>query len=305
MTAMTHLLLTGGTGFIGRRLCALARDRGMQVSVISRQPASRVKQLCGTSVNAIHSAADIQALPQIDHVINLAGEPILGGRWTPHRKQKLRDSRIEFTRQLINALANLPQRPDTFISGSAIGFYGNTGDPLCNEQSVAGNGFAASLCQDWERAAQPVTALKTRLCIVRIGVVLGPGGGSLDKMLLPFRMGLGGKVGDGQQWFSWIALDDLCNLLFFLLDHPECKGVFNGTAPEPVRNEGFTRQLAAALQRPAILPMPAFALKTLLGEAAGLLLDSQRVVPEAAQQAGFRFQYPDLEQALQAALVGS
>lgn len=300
---MSHLLLTGGTGFIGRRLCALAHSRGMQVTVLSRQAAADVKRLCGSAVNAIRNTSDIASLPRVDHVINLAGEPILAGHWTATRRQKLRDSRIEFTRQLINTLVNLPQRPTTFVSGSAIGYYGNAGDTLCAESAPAGSGFAATLCQDWERAAQPVTALKTRLCIVRIGVVLGAGGGSLEKMLLPFRLGLGGRIGNGQQWFSWIALDDLCELLLFLLEHPECKGVFNGTAPEPVTNSDFTNVLARQLKRPAVLPMPAPVLKALLGEASSLLLDSQRVVPEAALQAGFRFQYARIDEALQAAIT--
>lgn len=298
---MSHLFLTGGTGFIGRRLCALASARGMTVSVLSRQPADQVKRLCGQQVTVVSSLTALPALSPIDHVINLAGEPILAGRWTSARKQRLRESRIELTRHLINQLAQLETRPATLISGSAIGFYGNTGDTPRDELSAAGSGFASTLCQDWERAAQPVTALKTRLCIVRTGVVLGAGGGSLQKMLLPFRMGLGGKVGHGQQWFSWIALDDLCELLFFLLEHTECRGVFNGTAPNPVRNEDFTRQLAARLHRPAVVPMPTLVLKTILGEASGLLLDSQRVVPEAALKAGFQFQCPTLDQALDAA----
>lgn len=299
---MTQILITGGTGFIGRRLCTLAQRRGMAVTVLSRQPAATVQQICGDKVNVIRSLNTLATLPPIDHVINLAGEPILNGRWSTARRQILRDSRIEFTRQLLNALSSLPTKPASFVSGSAIGYYGDCGETICTETQAAGADFAATLCRDWERAAQPVGALGTRLCIVRIGVVLDPSGGSLQKMLLPFKLGLGGRIGSGQQWFSWISREDICSLIFFLLDNPALRGVFNGTAPEPVRNADFTQRLAARLHRPAILPMPAFALKAALGEASGLLLGSQRVVPQAAQQAGFTFQHPTLDQALDAML---
>lgn len=299
---MIRILITGGTGFIGRHLCALAQQRGMAVIVFSRQPATEVRQICGEKVTVINTLDALSSLPPIDHVINLAGEPILNGRWSTSRKQILRDSRIELTRHLVNALSGLPVKPASFISGSAIGYYGDTGESICTETQVAGTDFAATLCRDWERAAQPVGVLGTRLCIVRIGVVLAVSGGSLQKMLLPFKLGLGGRIGSGQQWFSWITREDICNLIFFLLENTALHGTFNGTAPAPVRNADFTRHLATRLHRPALLPMPAFALKAALGEASGLLLGSQRVVPQAAQRAGFTFQHPTLDRALDAML---
>ena len=296
---MTQILITGGTGFIGQRLCTLARQRGMRVAVYSRQPAAKVRQLCGDTVQPIASLAELGSLKSIDHVINLAGEPILSGRWTRHRKQVLRDSRIELTRQLVDALSRLPTKPATFISGSAIGYYGDTGETVCHETQPAGTDFAATLCRDWERAAQPVGALGSRLCMLRTGVVLDGNGGPLQKMLTPFKLGLGGRIGSGQQWFSWISLEDICELIFFLIDNTDCRGAFNATAPEAVRNEVFTRTLAEHLHRPAKLPMPAAVLKAALGEASILLLGSQKVYPQAALQAGFQFQHPTLGQALE------
>lgn len=296
---MAHLFMTGGTGFIGRRLCQLALDQGMEVSVLSRKSSQQVKALCGASVRSITAIADLSSLPPIDHVINLAGEPILGKRWSSKRKQILRESRIELTHQLVNNLARLPNKPATLISGSAIGIYGDTGEHSCSETQPANSDFAAILCRDWERAAQPVTALKTRLCIVRIGVVLDSSGGPLQKMLLPFRLGLGGKIGNGQQWFSWISLDDLCALIFHLIQNKDCAGVFNATAPHPVRNLEFTQLLAERLHRPTLLPVPGITLKAVLGESASLLLGSQKVIPEAIHKTGFVFQHPTLSQALE------
>lgn len=301
---MTHILITGGSGFVGRALCQKAMARGWEVSVLSRQPADKVRQICGSKVRVVASLSDIAQLPAIDHVINLAGEPIMEGRWSTARKQKIRESRIELTRQLVNTLSRLPHKPATLISGSAVGYYGDAGETACTETQPAGQDFAANLCRDWERAAQPVSVLGIRLCIIRTGVVLDASGGALKKMRLPFRLGLGGPIGNGQQWFPWITRDDLCALIFFLIEQKNCQGVFNATAPEPVRNETFTRALAAQLQRPALLPVPAFALKALLGEASVMLLGSQQVLPEAAQKTGFSFQHPSLEQALEVLLPG-
>lgn len=295
---MTHILITGGSGFIGRALCRKAISRGWSVTVLSRQPEQRVRQICGPNVRVIPSVSDIADLPAIDHVINLAGEPILAGRWTSARKQRIRESRIELTKQLINALSRRPTKPATLISGSAVGYYGDTGEEICTESQPAGNGFAASLCRDWERAAQPVGVLGIRLCIVRTGIVLDDSGGPLKKMLLPFKLGLGGPIGNGRQWFPWITRDDLCALIFFLIDQPACHGIFNATAPEAVRQGEFAQMLAAQMHRPALLPVPAFVMKALLGEASELLLASQRVRPDAAMQAGFVFQHPSMQQAL-------
>lgn len=292
-----HILMTGGTGFIGTRLCELLLAKGWQVTLFTRDPA-RAAERWGQKIATIRRLDEIKSLPTVDAVINLAGEPIMGGRWSAQRKHQISDSRIQVTRHLVSQLAQLPTQPAVMISGSAIGFYGNRDDDILEEDAAVGEGFSASLCRDWEKAAQPITFKKTRLCIVRIGVVLDRKGGALRKMLPAFRLGIGGRLGNGEQWMSWIHRDDVCALLLFLLEHPECQGIFNATAPDPVTNTVFTQALAERIRRPAILPMPALVLKLLFGEAAELLLNSQRVVPSRALEAGFTFQHSTLEDCL-------
>lgn len=299
---MAHYFITGGSGFIGQRLCARILAQGDQVTVLSRQAATKVEPLCGVGTRVITNLDQLTTIQPPDYVINLAGEPILKGRWSNARKSILRRSRIDLTRRLIEVLAQLDAQPRAMISGSAIGYYGDAGENVCTEHSPAGHDFAATLCRDWELAARTTHLPQTRLAVVRIGVVLDPAGGSLQQMLTPFRLGLGGKIGNGKQWFSWITRDDLCRLILFLLGQDHCQGVFNGTAPEPVRNAEFTQLLAHALHRPARLPVPATAMKLILGEAASLLLASQRVTPAAALEAGFSFEHPTLKDALQAML---
>lgn len=300
---MAHLLITGGTGFIGQRLCKLALDAGYRISVFSRRPAQQVSRICGAGVAVIGELGQIPHLPAIDAVINLAGEPIMDGRWSTARKHVLRNSRIDFTRHLLDALSSCSPRPRALINGSAIGYYGDCGDKECIETSRAGTGFAAQLCHDWEAEAQTAGALGMRVCRVRIGVVLDRDGGALHRMLPAFRLGAGGTLGSGRQWFSWIHRDDLCHLILHLLQREECCGAFNGSTAHPVRNAEFTRALAHQLHRPAMLKTPAAALKLLLGESASLLLDSQRVIPAATLASGFEFQYPELPMALDAILT--
>lgn len=236
------------------------------------------------------------SLRDADAVIHLAGEPV-AQRWNAEVKQRIRDSRVAGTRNLVQALAKLPQRPGVLISASAVGYYGNRGDETLTESSSAGSGYLAEVCQAWEKEAHAAEALGMRVVSVRTGIVLDSRGGALQKMLPPFRMGVGGKVGSGKQWMPWIHVQDVVDLYRFALEQT-VKGPINGVAPYPVVNADFTKTLAASLKRPAIFPVPGFALRLLFGEMADVLLASQRVLPKAAEAAGFRFQFPQLGPAL-------
>jgi uncharacterized protein (TIGR01777 family) len=234
--------------------------------------------------------------------VYLAGAPV-AQRWTREARRKIRASRIEGARLLIAALSRLSQKPSALICASAIGIYGARGDEVLTESSPPGQGFLADVCREWESSADLAKVLGLRVVKLRIGVVLGPGGGALARMLPPFKAGLGGRLGSGRQWMSWIHLDDLVELVRFAVEQPSLRGVVNATSPNPVTNAAFTAALAAVLKRPAVLPVPAFALKMAFGAMAEILLDSQRVLPQVAQAVGFQFQYPDLEPALRHALA--
>lgn len=292
-----HILITGGTGFIGKRLCQLLLQAGHQLTVYSRQPA-KVTAHCGNTVKALASLDEISSESHYDAIINLAGEPIAGKRWTAKRKQLLLDSRLLTTEKLLAAMARMSKRPSCFINASAVGFYGDQGDADVDETTPPVDDFGHRLCAQWEQLASEAEALGVRVCIVRIGLVVGSGGGFLGKMLPMFRLGLGGRFGNGQQWMSWVHRDDLIRLVQWLLNHEQCRGVYNATAPYPVTNERFTKTLAALLQRPALLPMPTVMAQLVFGEMAQLLLTGQRVVPRRITEAGFEFQYPDLKAAL-------
>lgn len=228
-------------------------------------------------------------------MVHLAGEPV-AQRWTASARSRILNSRVEGTRALIAALREHP--PNVLVSASAVGYYGSCGDRILAEQSPPGSDFLARVCCDWEREAQEAEKLGTRVIRLRIGAVMGRGGGALQKMLLPFRLGLGGRLGSGTQWMSWIHLEDLCSLILFALRESTLRGVLNATSPHPVTNRDFTRALAHALDKPAFFPVPAVALKLLFGGMSGILLDSQRAIPEAATLAGFEFQYPEIGAAL-------
>lgn len=287
-----NLLITGGTGFIGRALVPALLARGHRLTVLSRRPGGRVEQA------SLRHVDRLEALDDIEGIINLAGENLADGRWSEARKRAFRDSRIGTTERLLTWMAGLDAPPKVLVSGSAIGWYGSRDDQRLDETAAPGEDFAARLCRDWEATAGRAVALGLRVCTLRIGVVLGADGGALGRMLPPFRLGLGGPLGDGRQWMSWVHRRDLVALLIWLLENPVCQGAYNGTAPQPVRNAEFVRALGAQLHRPALLPMPAPALRLLFGEMAGLLLGSQRVLPARAEAEGFRFQYPDLPGAL-------
>ncbi len=294
-----RILVTGGSGFIGQALTKALLQRGDQVVILSRSP-SRVPARSG--VQAVGSFDKISG--KVDAVVNLAGAPIVDKRWTEKRKQILRASRIDLTRELVAWMGRRQQPPSVLISGSAIGFYGSHQDEVLDESGTVSSGFPHHLCHAWEQVASTAETESTRVCLIRTGVVLGAGGGALAKMLPAFRLGLGGPIGKGNQWMSWIHLDDEIGAILYLLDNPSLRGPFNLTAPEPVTNEVFSQTLAKVLKKPAFFRVPEFVMSLLLGEASELLLEGQRVVPVRLNSAGYEFKYRSLEAALKASLKG-
>jgi uncharacterized protein (TIGR01777 family) len=236
----------------------------------------------------------------VEAVFHLAGEPVAQGRWTAAKKQRIRESRVLGTRNLVATIGNMLPRPRVLICASATGYYGDRGDELLEETSGSGQGFLAEVCRAWEAEALEAEKHGVRVVLARLGVVLAPRGGALERMLLPFRLGLGGKLGNGQQWMSWIHVDDAVGLLLHAAERKDLRGPLNVVSPTPVTNQDFTRRLAGALGRPALLAVPRLALNLALGEVSDVLLESQRVVPRVAQRAGYAFSYPDLESALAA-----
>ncbi|MFT5719867.1 MAG: hypothetical protein ACI9W6_000155 [Motiliproteus sp.] len=295
------LLITGASGFIGTALIRQLLLAGHEVIGLSRMP-ERLSKINSGQFRVINQLVEIDASENIEAIINLAGEPILDKRWSEARKQLIYASRIDTTAALIGLIKRLDTAPRVLISGSAIGFYGShSGDRILDERAEGRPGFTHTLCADWENLALEARAQGVRVCLLRTGVVLGDGG-ALKRMLLPFRLALGGRIGKGKQWFSWIHLDDMLAIIQFLLAHEVLAGAFNATAPEPVTNAVFTRALGRALHRPTLLPMPVFVLRLLLGEGAELLCEGQRVLPARLQEAGFEFAYPDIDLALKAIL---
>lgn len=297
-----HYLISGGTGFIGAALVKSLLADGHKITVITRSPEKAILQF-GGAVFTVGLEKVSQIVEGIDGVVNLAGAPIVDKRWSDERKQLLRNSRIDFTRTLIEQLEQASARPEFFISGSAIGYYGSHqgGVPL-HEKSPVDPGFTHSLCRDWEEVALGAEKqLDSRVCLIRTGVVLGEGG-ALIKMIPPFKFGMGGPIGDGQQWMSWVHLADEVAIIRFLMEHKTLFGPFNATSPNAVDNEMFSQVLGAVLSKPARVRMPAFIMKILLGEASELLLEGQRVYPARLLDAGFEFTYPDLERALRSVI---
>lgn len=291
------ILITGGTGFIGHQLCRNLLNHGHTLTVFSRHP-DTVSALCGGQAMGIDSLNNLSSDQHFEVLINLSGEPIADARWTAKRKQTLLDSRIKVTEQLINFIARAKRKPRALISGSAIGFYGDQGSNLLDEESSPKDDFGHQLCAAWERKAMQAADLGVRVCILRIGLVVGKNGGFLKRMMLPFKLGLGGRIGDGKQWMSWIHRNDLTAMIEHLINSPHLYGVFNGTSPKPVTNEEFTQCLATVIKRPAIIPVPGFVLKSLLGELSTLLLGGQRIQPKRFQTEKFKFECENLEQAL-------
>ena len=284
------ILITGGTGFIGSTLIRRLLSQAHQITVLSRN-AEKVREKFSDSVTALTDLQPLTSSDNFDIIINLAGAPIFDKRWTAKQKKVIRDSRIELTRKLIQVIANMQQKPQLLISGSAIGYYGNQGDTRLTEQSNSVADFSQQLCADWEQAALQAEVHGVRVCLIRTGLVLGKGGGLLQRMLLPFKLGLGGRIGNGQQWMSWIHLQDWITIAETMINDQGMSGAYNATAVNPVTNQEFSSTLAESLNRPAFLPLPAFVLQTLLGEMSELVLGSQRVLPERLVEQGFQFQF--------------
>ena len=294
-----NILITGGTGFIGRHLCDYLLGQGYQLWVLSRNPIA-ARKLLGERVNVVGSLDELASI-DFTALINLAGESLASARWSNKSKQKFRMSRVDFTNNLFDFFVRIGRFPKILLSASAVGFYGNCGDRWIDESEHPGNDFAAHLCSDWEAAARRFETYGVRVCRIRIGIVLEGDGGALKQMLPAFRLGLGGRMGAGEHYMPWVHRHDLLRLMIFLLQHECVSGAINAVAPESVTNRQFTALLAQCLHRPALLPMPEFVLRLLFGEMAdALLLSSQRVVPTAALSAGFKFEYFHLQQAFTA-----
>ncbi|MBI2538724.1 MAG: TIGR01777 family protein [Deltaproteobacteria bacterium] len=294
-----RLVIAGGTGFIGSALCARLSELGHSLTLLTRLASSAVnapnKKLLSWDPRA--AGAWEQAIEGSDGVINLAGEPI-AKRWTTAHKKKIASSRIESTRTLVAAIGRAKEKPKFLINASAIGYYGPHGNETLSEEAGAGSDFLSRVCVAWEREAGKAEDYGLRVVRLRTGIVLGRGGGALAKMVPPFKLFLGGPLGDGNQPMSWIHLEDEIGLILFLLEHPEARGATNATAPNPATMSEFCKTLGDVLNRPSWAPVPAFALRLLLGEMADMLLTGQRVLPVAAQKLGYAFKYPTLWEAL-------
>jgi uncharacterized protein len=293
-------VVTGGTGFVGRRLLGKL-DRPV---VLSRDAAKAKKSLADKTVeviawNPLAEAAPSSALDGAEAIFHLAGDSVAGGRWTKRKKQRIKESRVLGTRNLIAGLSQLRNKPRVLVSASAVGYYGSRGEEEIDERAPPGADFLADVCSAWEKEALAACELGIRVVTIRIGIVLGEKGGALSKMLPPFYLGLGSPLGTGEQYMSWVHIDDLVELMLFAAREPSLSGPVNGVSPQPVTNREFTKTLGAVLRRPTFMPpLPGFVLKAMLGEFGGVLLDSQRVYPRAALSAGFAFRFPALEGAL-------
>jgi len=294
------ILISGSHGLVGSALkSSLQSDRHEVFALVRRAPNSAAE----VEWYPDRGSLALSGMEGMDAVVHLAGESIATGRWTDQKKQRIRDSRVKATTVLAEALGNLREPPKTLISASAIGYYGDRGDLILNEASAAGNDFLAGVCVEWENATESATQKGIRVVKTRIGIILSKDGGALAKMLTPFRMGVGGRVGSGKQWMSWIALDDVVGALKFVLTHDALSGPINFVAPNPVTNAEFTKTLGKALSRPTFFPIPAFGVRLAFGEMAeALLLSSERVAPARLKEAGYEFIHPTLEAALRAAL---
>jgi uncharacterized protein (TIGR01777 family) len=294
-------LVTGATGLIGRALLG----RLESAVVLTREPDRAKRNLPKVEAHAWSPEAappPADALDGVDVIFNLAGEPVAEGRWTADKKRRIRDSRLLGTRNLVAGLAALEKRPRVLVSASAVGYYGDRGDEELAETSEAGPGFLAEVCAAWEHEARAAEALGIRVVCVRMGIVLAQAGGALARMLPAFRLGAGGKLGDGRQWMSWIHLDDVAGILLHASQDARIQGAINAVGPRPVTNADFTRALGKAVHRPAFLTVPKIALRLTFGEMGQILTDSQRVLPQVAEQTGYAFQHADLDGALKAVL---
>ncbi|GAB1264174.1 TIGR01777 family oxidoreductase [Aurantivibrio infirmus] len=289
-----NLLITGGTGFIGTALCSHLSDQH-DITLKTRYPES-----ISGNIKGISSLSQLAPTKVFDVVINLAGEPIANKRWSKNQKRKIIDSRINGTEELVNFFKNSKEKPSLLISGSAIGYYGvGSTNETIDEDNSGDKSFSSSLCTTWENTAMQAESLGIRTCTLRTGIVLGKNGGALKKMLLPFKLGLGGRIGTGNQWMSWIHIDDLIGIINYCIEHKDLHGPINGTAPNPTSNAEFTKILSKTLKRPAFFHLPSPIIKFLAGEMGEeLLLAGKKVVPSKILAAGYNFKYAYLEEAL-------
>lgn len=302
---METVLITGATGFIGSRLCSVLKNKGYDILALTRDPDRARRKLPEVSEfitwDPLKEKAPVPAIERASLVIHLAGENI-AGRWNEDKKRLIRESRILGTQNLVLAMKEAKRRPELFISASAIGYYGDRGDEILTEDSSGGSDFLSNICRDWEKEAKKAEELGIRVISLRIGIVLGADGGALREMLFPFKLGLGGALGNGWQWMAWIHRDDLTGIILHLLHSRDIHGAINATAPAPVQNREFSKTLGRILHRPVLFSVPAFALKLIFGEFAEFLLQSERVLPKRIQEAKYQFKYPALEPALKECL---
>ena len=297
------LVITGATGFIGTALCARLLEQGHTLTLFTRgsprDAGTATKRWLHWTPGALREWGS--ALDGVDGVINLAGEPI-AKKWTHATRRRIETSRIEGTNSLVQGIAKATSRPKFLISASAVGYYGPRGDEIVTEETPPGDDFLSRVCRNWEEEATKAEPLGLRVVRLRTGIVLGSGGGALAKMVVPFNFFAGGPLGSGQQWMSWIQLEDHVRLMLEVIENTQATGAINVTAPNPVRNKEFCQTLGKVLGRPCWAPVPGLALRLVLGEMSEMLLTGQRVIPAAAQKLGFQFRYPNLEEALQASM---
>ena len=293
-----RITLTGATGFIGSRLTERWIGEGHELHVLARRRGKLPPEVRFWEwAQPTESDPPPESLNGSDAVVNLAGEPV-AQRWNEDVKQRIKESRVAGTNRLVKAISTLERKPQVLVSGSAVGYYGSRGDEVLTEESAQGQGFLAEICQQWEVQARQATELGLRVVCLRTGIVLGTESGALPQMLTPFRLGVGGKLGSGKQWMPWIHIEDIVGLFDLALKSERLKGAVNGCAPNPVTNEDFSKELGAALHRPALISVPEFSLKLLFGEMAQVVLASDRALPKAALAAGYQFRFPLLSSAL-------
>lgn len=294
------VLITGASGLLGQALQKSFKDKGYDMLLASRKEPEDDRHIQWSIEDGF---TDPEKLEGVDVVVHLAGENVSGLRWTDEKKKAIRDSRVLGTRNVVDAISKLKKKPKTFIASSAIGFYGERGDEEVVESSAAGDNFLAGVCKEWEAESRRAEDAGIRTVLLRTGIVLSKDGGALATMLLPFKMGVGGVVGSGKQWMSWISLDDEIAIINYCIENDNIRGAVNAVAPNPVTNQEFTKTLGEVLYRPTFLPLPEFAVSMIFGEMGdALLLASTKVVPKRLEDAGFEFKYPELKPAIEHAV---
>jgi hypothetical protein len=297
-----RVLITGASGLIGTALQRSFVEKDYEVLLASRKEPKSANEIQWNPDTGFNDE-DLRRLEGLDAVVHLAGESIAGLRWTDEKKKAIRDSRVHGTRTMIEAFARLEKKPDVFVSASAIGFYGDRGDDEMTETSSAGDTFLSEVAKEWESEARRAEDMGIRTVLLRNGIVLSKDGGALATMLTPFKFGVGGVIGSGKQWVSWVSLDDVVEIVNFAIENEKIRGAINVTSPNPVSNEEFTKTLGDVLYRPTFLPLPEFAVNLVFGEMGdALLIDSTKVLPKRLLDAGFKFKYPELRSALENAV---